>query len=129
MTAGVNRAHILLYREDAEADRVFFRDLLRWRHVDAGHGWLIFALPPSEAAVHRSDGKTVAGQHSVGAHHLLGAALFLMCDGLQAEIKRLETKKVDCTTIVEERRGIRTTIRLASGGHIGLYQPTHPTAA
>jgi catechol 2,3-dioxygenase-like lactoylglutathione lyase family enzyme len=114
-------AHVLLYSKDSDADRAFFRDVLELRSVDAGGGWLIFALPPAEVAVHPADGES-AGQN------FLPTQLYLMCDDLQATIKSLEAKKVKCTSVSKERWGIRTTIKLPSGGEIGLYQPTHPMA-
>lgn len=110
-------AHMLLYSKNPDADRAFFRDVLEFRSVDAGGGWLIFALPPSEVAVHPAD---------VGsAGH---AALYLMCENLDATIKTLAAKNVKCGEIARERWGIRTTIQLPSGSELGLYQPTHPTA-
>lgn len=111
----ITGAHILLYSQDAEADRAFFHDVLQFRSVDTGHGWLIFKLPPAEAAMHPADGET-------------RAELYLMCDDLQAVIKALAAKNVTCTDVATERWGIRTSIRLPSGGRLGLYQPTHPTA-
>lgn len=111
----ITGAHILLYSQDAEADRAFFHDVLEFRSVDAGHGWLIFKLPPAEAAMHPADGET-------------RAELYLMCDDLQAVIKALAAKNVTCTGVATERWGIRTSIRLPSGGRLGLYQPAHPTA-
>jgi catechol 2,3-dioxygenase-like lactoylglutathione lyase family enzyme len=116
-------AHILLYSENPEADRAFFRDVLNFPSVDAGQGWLIFKLPAAEAALHPTDDNT----RQVG-HRQLGAVLYFMCDDLRAQIKLLESKKVQCTEIQEERWGIRTTFKLPSGGEIGLYQPKHPTA-
>jgi len=120
----ITGAHVLLYSDDAEADRLFFRDTLGFRAVDAGGGWLIFALPPAELAVHPSEGTT---QPHAG-HALLGAVLYLMCDKLEATIVLLRGRGVDCTEVEQEPWGIRTTIRLPSGGEVGLYQPTHPTA-
>jgi catechol 2,3-dioxygenase-like lactoylglutathione lyase family enzyme len=117
----INGAHILLYSKDPEADRAFFRDVLQYSSVDAGGGWLIFKLPPAEVAVHPVDGKS-AGPTFLDAH------LYLMCDDLNAAIQSLKAKNVTCTSISTERWGIRTTIKLPSGGEIGLYQPTHPTA-
>jgi hypothetical protein len=96
-----------------------------WRGVDVGHGWLIFKLPPSEVAVHPSDGEN---QQLHGGHRLLGAVLYLMCDDLHGYIKLLRSKNVCCTEISTEQWGIKTTIKLPSGGEIGLYHPTHPTA-
>ena len=118
----INGAHLLLYSSDAEADRKFLSKVLGFAHVDVGHGWLIFALPPAEVAVHPAESAQHAG------HGMLGAELYLMCDDLKATIAALESKNVECTRIAKERWGIRTTIKLPSGGELGLYQPTHPTA-
>jgi hypothetical protein len=121
----ITGAHFLLYSKDPEADRVFFRDLLGFRAVDLGHGWLIFALPPTELAVHPSDANFVQ-KHA--DHDLLGAILYLMCDDLLPLVKSLEAKNVRCAPITEARWGMSTSIQLPSGGEIGLYQPTHLTA-
>lgn len=121
----ITGAHILLYSEKPEADRAFLRDVLGFRSIDVGEGWLIFALPPTEAAVHPADG---AKGRAHGGHQLLGAVLYLMCDDLHAEIELLKCKNVTCTEVGEEPWGIHTSIRLPSGGGIGLYQPKHPTA-
>jgi hypothetical protein len=121
----IHGAHILIYSENPEADRAFFRDVLGYASVNAGGGWLIFKLPPAELAVHPADG--MKPQAHAG-HKMLGTVLYLMCDDLKAQIKMLASRKVKCTEIGEERWGIRTTIRLPSGGEIGLYQPKHPTA-
>jgi hypothetical protein len=111
----ISGAHVILYSRDAEADRNFLRDVLGFGSVDAGHGWLIFALPPAEVAVHPAD---------QGEHH----ELYLMCGDLKAEIAELQKKSVRCSAVHEERWGAITTIRLPGGGDIGLYQPKHPTA-
>ena len=121
----IHGAHILLYSTDAEADRTFFRDVLKYRHVDVGHGWLIFKLPPAELAVHPAD-DTVQAAHA--GHAMLGAVLYLMCRDLKATIRELKAAKVECTEVAKEQWGIRTTVKLPSGGEIGLYQPTHRTA-
>ena len=121
----ITGAHVLLYTTDPDADRGFFRDLLGLRSVDAGHGWLIFALPPSELALHPGDGQFVQRN---GDEALLGAILYLMCDDVAETVRSLEGRGVKCTALVQERWGIRTTLRLPSGGEVGLYQPTHPTA-
>jgi len=118
-------AHILLYSERPDADRAFFRDVLQFPAIDIGHGWLIFKLPPSEAAIHPTDGEN---QQLHGGHHLRGAVLYLMCDDLHAYVKLLKSKSVNCTEISTEQWGIRTTVKLPSGGEIGLYQPSHQTA-
>lgn len=111
----INGAHTIIYSKDAEADRAFFRDVLGFKSVDAGHGWLIFALPPAEAAFHPSDAN---GKHE----------LYFMCDDVKAEIAALAAKGVTCSPIHEERWGSLTTIALPGGGAIGLYQPKHPKA-
>jgi hypothetical protein len=118
-------AHLLRYSKDAEADRAFFRDVLQFRAIDAGEGWLIFALPPAELAVRPGDGDCVQGHAEI---RLLGAVLYLVCDDLRSVIRSLEAKKVTCTPVAEAEWGIKTTIRLPSRGDIGLYQPRHPTA-
>jgi catechol 2,3-dioxygenase-like lactoylglutathione lyase family enzyme len=107
-------AHVILYSTDAVADRAFLKEVLGLRHVDAGDGWLIFALPPTEIAVHPAE----RAKHE----------LFLMCDDLAAEIASLATRGVRCSDVQEARWGSLTNIRLPGGGEIGLYQPKHPTA-
>ena len=85
----INGAHILFFSTNPEADRAFFRDVLNFPHVDVGGGWLIFALPPAEAAIHpvdQSHTQTHAG------HGLLGAVLYLMCDDLDATLRDLTAK-------------------------------------
>jgi catechol 2,3-dioxygenase-like lactoylglutathione lyase family enzyme len=120
----INGAHILLLSGNADADRAFLRDILGFKSVDAGHGWLIFALPPAEAAVHPMSGEAEArdGNAMAAAH------VYLMCDDLDTEMKRLKGKNVSFTKVETERWGKKTTFRLPSGAELGLYQPTHPTA-
>jgi hypothetical protein len=125
MISGITGAHVLMYSDNPEADRAFFRDILDFRAVDAGGGWLIFALPSAEAAIHPSDGES---RQLHGGRHLLRSVLYLMCDDLPALMKSLTAKGVSCSPAEKENWGIKTTIRLPSGGEIGLYQPTHPTA-
>ncbi len=108
-------AHVVLYSKDAEADRAFFRDVLGFKSVDAGHGWLIFALPRAEAAFHPSDENGTQ-------------ELYLMCDDLQAEMASLAKKGVQFSKIEEARWGSITKMHLPGGGEVGLYQPKHPTA-
>jgi hypothetical protein len=107
--------HVILYSKDATADRAFLRDVLGLSSVDAGHGWLIFALPPAEAAVHPGEEN---GRHE----------LYLMCDDLNAELSGLREKGVHCSEVHEERWGSITYIRLPGGGDVGLYQPKHRVA-
>jgi hypothetical protein len=84
----------------------------------------LFALPPAELAVHPGDGEFVQ-MHA--EHPMLGAVLYLMCDDLRSLMGSLESKGVTCAPPVEAEWGISTSLRLPSGGEIGLYQPTHPT--
>jgi catechol 2,3-dioxygenase-like lactoylglutathione lyase family enzyme len=93
-------AHVVVYSKDAEADRAFLRDVLGFRAVDAGHGWLIFAPPPAKAAVHPAEEN--------GAHEL-----YLMCDDLNAEIAALKKKNVHCSEARQERWGSITKIPAA----------------
>ena len=118
-------SHILFYSKDPEADRAFFRDVLEFRSVDVGEGWLIFAMPPAEAAFHPTE-HPFTQQH--GGQALLGAVLYLMCDDLKALTASLKKKNVTCTGFQQAGWGTSTTIPLPSGASIGLYQPRHPTA-
>ena len=115
----ISGAHVIVYSKDAAADRAFFREVLGFPSVDAGHGWLIFALPPAEAAVHPAE---APGDRS-DRHEL-----YFMCSDLKAEISELERKGVRCSEPQEERWGSITKISLPGGGQVGLYQPKHPTA-
>ena len=108
-------AHVVVYSEEATADRAFFREVLGFSSVDAGHGWLIFALPPAEVAVHPTEEND---RHE----------LYFMCDDLKSEISALREKGVRCSEVQEARWGSITKIRLPGGGEVGLYQPKHPTA-
>jgi catechol 2,3-dioxygenase-like lactoylglutathione lyase family enzyme len=111
----ISGAHVVVYTKDAGADRAFFRDVLGFDSVDAGHGWLIFRLPRAEAAFHPSDKN--------GPHEL-----YFLCNDLKSEMAALANKGVACSEVHEERWGSITRLRLPSGGEIGLYQPKHPTA-
>ncbi|HJZ76609.1 MAG TPA: hypothetical protein VKE51_32965 [Vicinamibacterales bacterium] len=108
-------AHAIVYSKDATADRAFFRDVLGLPSVDAGHGWLIFALPPAEVAVHPAEEND---RHD----------LYFMCGDLKTEISALAQKGVSCSDVQEARWGSIVKIRLPGGGEVGLYQPKHPTA-
>lgn len=122
----INGAHVLMISNNAEADRAFLRDVLGFRYVDVGHGWLIFGLPPAELAVHpENEEKRDA---AAGGHGMLASHLYLMCDDLKAEMARLAAKNVKFGKVSEERWGTVTTLRVPSGGEIGLYQPKHEVA-
>jgi hypothetical protein len=111
----ISGAHVIVYSKDTEADRVFFRDVLELASVDAGHGWLIFAMPPAEVAFHPAEEND---RHE----------FYFMCADLKAEMRDLARKNVICSPIQEERWGSLTRISLPGGGNVGLYQPKHPTA-
>ncbi|HEX8904676.1 MAG TPA: VOC family protein [Longimicrobiaceae bacterium] len=121
----ITGAHFLLYSTDPEVDRAFFRDVLGFRHVELGGGWLIFRLPPAEMAVHPSGGE-FAQRHA--GHALAGTVLYLMCDDLDATMASLRAAGVACAETQTAEWGASTTVRLPSGAEVGLYQPTHPTA-
>jgi len=108
-------AHVVLYSKDAGADRAFLRDVLGFSHVDAGHGWLIFALPPAEVAVHPAEENE-------------RPELYLMCDDLAAQVSVLRARDVNCSEVQEARWGSIVRFQLPGGGKIGLYQPKHATA-
>jgi hypothetical protein len=108
----IHGAHVVLYSTNAEADRAFFKDVLKYPFADAGHGWLIFALPPAEVAVHPSE---TGGKHE----------LYLMCDDVHALRAEMKLKNVPCSEIHEERWGSLTHLTLPGGGTLGIYQPKH----
>ena len=121
----INGIHLLLYSRDPEADRAFFRDVLGFESVDAGEGWLIFAMPPAELGIHPGDGKFVE-RHA--DHELSGSVVYLMCDDLNGTIASLRSKGAETTEIVQAGWGVTATVRLPGGGGLGLYQPRHATA-
>jgi hypothetical protein len=110
-------AHVIVYSTAAEADRTFLLELLGTRHVDAGGGWLIVALPPAEIAVHPTDGAPKQELH-------------LMCDDIDKTVSDLTARGVTFEGGVRDQGwGLWTSIQLPSGGTLGLYQPRHPIAA
>jgi catechol 2,3-dioxygenase-like lactoylglutathione lyase family enzyme len=112
----ISGAHVILYSKDVDADRAFFRDVLKFPSVDAGRGWLIFALPPAELAMHPAEGN--APSHE----------LYLMCPDLAVVLASLTAKHVRFEPPTEARWGTVVHLELPSGTRIGLYQPKHPTA-
>jgi hypothetical protein len=108
----IDGAHIIIYSKDAEADRVFLRDVVGFSGIDVGHGWFIFKLPPSEMAVHPSDEND---KHE----------LFLMCSDLDGEIARLNRSGCACDPVSSQGWGRSTRLRLPGGGQLGLYEPRH----
>ncbi|MER8043733.1 VOC family protein [Streptomyces sp. NPDC094032] len=109
-------AHVILYTRDAEADRAFLKDVLGFDHVDAGRGWLVFALPPAEVAVHPTDGEP---RHE----------LYLMCEDITATLTRLADRGAEVSRAVSDQGwGLLAAVRLPSGAELPLYEPRHPTA-
>ena len=121
----INGVHFLLYSKNAEADRAFFRNVIGFKAVDVGGGWVIFGMPPAEMGIHPGDGTFV---QSHAEHSLLGAVMYLMCNDLAATVAELRVKGVNCSEKIEAAWGVTTTVPLPSGGRVGLYQPKHATA-
>jgi len=107
----LNGAHAIIYSKKAEADRAFLRDVLKLPHVDAGEGWLIFGLPPSEIAVHPGDND--------------GHELYLMCADIEAFAKEMKKRKVPCSEVMNRGWGLLCQITLPGGGKLGVYEPRH----
>jgi hypothetical protein len=116
----ITGAHVLLYSSEADKLRAMLRDVLGWAHVDAGDGWLIFALPPAEIGVHPTEGPGSEGLHQFS----------LMCDDIAPTIRELQAKGVVVDgPPKDEGWGITTTLSLPGGVRVMLYQPRHPVAA
>ena len=108
----ITGAHSIIYSTNPEADRVFFPDILKLTHVDVGHGWLIFGLPPAEVAVHPS------GKNDV--HEL-----YLMCADLEAFVAEMKKHNLACAPVQDQGYGLVTNLTLPGGGKLGVYQPRH----
>ena len=112
----INGVHALIYTKQADEVRTFFRDVLQWRTVDAGQGWLIFGMPPAELGIHPSEEE---------ATH----ELYLMCDDVHATLEDLKKKGVEIAREVSDQGwGLVAAIRLPGGSELGIYEPRHPTA-
>jgi len=112
----ITGVHNLIFADDAEAARAFFRDVLGLESVDAGRGWLIFALPPSELGFHPAED---GGRHQ----------LYLMCDDIHETVHELRSRGVEFTTQVsDEGFGLEAWLRIPGAGELALYEPRHPTA-
>ena len=105
-------AHAIIYSSNAEADRAFLRDVLKLAHVDVGGGWLIFALPPAEVAIHPGDENDV--------HEL-----YLMCEDVERLIRDMQGHAIACAPVENLGWGLRTHVTLPGGGRLGVYQPRH----
>ena len=108
----INGGHIIIYSKDADADRAFIKNVLKFPFVDVNNGWLIFKLPPTEVAVHPSDENDL--------HEF-----YLMTDDLDLEIRSLQKAGVTCDAVSQQGWGRSTRIQLPGGGTLGLYQPRH----
>ena len=111
----ITGAHAIIFTNNTDAVRAFVRDVLELSSVDAGDGWLIFALPAAELAVHPAED---AGHHE----------LYLTCNDIHATVAELQRKGVEFSRpISDERWGLLTAITMPDGGELRLYQPKHPT--
>ena len=108
----ITGAHTIIFSKDAGADRAFLRDVLKLTNVDAGDGWLIFGLPPSEVAVHPADEN--------GAHEL-----YLLCDDVEEFVAEMARQGVATGPVTDEGWGLLTRLTLPGGGALGVYQPRH----
>ena len=108
----INGAHTIIYSENAEDDREFFQNVLKCQHVDAGEGWLLFALPPAELAVHPAE---TNGRQE----------LYLMCEDVNAFADEMKNNNIVCTEIADRGWGLVTQITLPGGGRLGVYQSRH----
>jgi hypothetical protein len=111
----INGVHALVYSREPEAVRALFRDVLGLASVDAGDGWLIFALPPAEVAVHPTE---EAGHHE----------LYLMCEDIDAVVLELGEKGIRCSPVEDQGWGLVTMVALPGDDELGLYEPRHDTA-
>jgi hypothetical protein len=107
----ITGAHSIIYSTNAEADREFLRDVIGLPHVDVGHGWLIFGLPPAEVAVHPDENN----------HH----ELYFMCDDINAFVAQMTERGITSDEIQNQGWGLLTRITLPGGGKLGVYQPRH----
>jgi predicted enzyme related to lactoylglutathione lyase len=112
----ITGVHALVHSRCADETRAFFRDVLGLPHVDAGRGWLIFALPPAELAVHPTEGEGRCD-------------LYLMCDDVHATVATLAERGVEfIRPVADAGWGLVTAIRMPDGGELGLYEPRHAVA-
>ncbi len=113
----ITGVHALIYTSEPEAVREVFRDVFGWEHVDAGDGWLIFALPPAELGVHPGPG----WGRELGDHEL-----FLMCHDIERTVDTLKQKHVEFVApISDEGWGLVTRFNVPGAGDVGLYEPRH----
>ena len=117
----ITGAHVLLYSSAEDELRIVLRDVFNWKFVDAGSGWLIFALPPSEIGVHPAEGPAFES----GTHQFS-----LMCDDITATVRELRAKGIDVRgEPKDEGWGISVVLALPGGVEVQLYEPRHAVAA
>lgn len=104
-------AHVMVQSSNDVADKAFFKDVLKLPNVDAGGGFLLFGVPPTEIAVHEGRG---------GAHEL-----FLMCENIESFLAEMSKRGISSTPAQNQGWGILSQITLPGGGALGVYQPLH----
>jgi hypothetical protein len=109
-------SHLIIYSRNAEADRAFLQQVLKFPHVDVGGGWLIFGLPPSEVAFH---------PHEQPREH----EFYLMCSDIGAFVRDMQDYNIACSPVKTERWGLLTQLTLPGGGQLGVYEPRHARPA
>jgi predicted enzyme related to lactoylglutathione lyase len=115
----ITASHALIFAEDVEATRAFFRDVLQLPHIDAHDGWLIFKLPPAELGIHPAGSAPSSGRHE----------LYLLCDDIEATVGELTARGVEFVSeIADQGFGLVTVMRVPGSGELGLYQPKHAVA-
>jgi predicted enzyme related to lactoylglutathione lyase len=121
----ITATHAIIYADDADRARAFFRDVLKLPNVDAHGGWLIFRLPPAELGIHPAGGSDNPENSAPNGHH----ELYFMCNDVEATVAELTAQGVEFTApITPAGFGLLTRLRVPGAGEIGLYQPRHPTA-
>lgn len=108
----ISGTHVLIYTKDVEADKAFFRDVLKLPHVDAGNGRLIFALPPSELGIHDAPEND---QHEI----------YLICESIDAFVVEIKARGINCSEIIDFGWGQVVRLSLPGGGKLGVYEPQH----
>lgn len=121
----ITAVHTMVYAEDVDAARAFFRDVLDWAHVDAQGGWLIFKTGPSEMGVHPTSGEHGSEAWSANEHHEIS----LMCDDLTQTMDELKAKGAQFSRgIRDDHYALTTSLKVPGAGEMMLYEPKHPTA-
>ena len=105
--------HAIIYSKNAEADKAFFKDVLKLTNVDVGRGWLIFGLPPSELAFHPA------------AENEGSQELYLMCEDIKLFVDEMSKHSITCSELQDQGWGILSHLTLPGGGSLGVYQPRH----